>query len=81
MTGELFNLLKEHSILADLLQGPVEPNDAFKRRRRATRLEQKRFRPTCSPSAPRVLLGEAKQGGRGLLYQRAPDRRRTCGSA
>ena len=31
MTGELFNLLKEHSILADLLQGPVEPNDAFKR--------------------------------------------------
>jgi 2-dehydro-3-deoxygalactonokinase len=31
MTGELFNLLKEHSILADLLQGPVEPNEAFKR--------------------------------------------------
>jgi 2-dehydro-3-deoxygalactonokinase len=31
MTGELFNLLKEHSILADLLQGPVEVNDAFRR--------------------------------------------------
>ena len=31
MTGELFNLLKEHSILADLLQPPVEPNDAFRR--------------------------------------------------
>ena len=31
MTGELFNLLKEHSILADLLQGPVELNEAFKR--------------------------------------------------
>lgn len=31
MTGELFNLLKEHSILADLLQGPIEPNEAFKR--------------------------------------------------
>jgi 2-dehydro-3-deoxygalactonokinase len=30
MTGELFNLLKEHSILADLLQGPVEVNEAFK---------------------------------------------------
>jgi 2-dehydro-3-deoxygalactonokinase len=30
MTGELFNLLKEHSILADLLQGEVRPNDAFK---------------------------------------------------
>ena len=29
MTGELFNLLKEHSILSDLLQGEVEPNDAF----------------------------------------------------
>ena len=31
MTGELFSLLKDHSILSDLLQGPVEPNDAFKR--------------------------------------------------
>ena len=30
MTGELYNLLKEHSILADLLQGEVEPNDAFR---------------------------------------------------
>jgi 2-dehydro-3-deoxygalactonokinase len=30
MTGELFSLLKEHSILADLLKGPVEPNDVFK---------------------------------------------------
>jgi 2-dehydro-3-deoxygalactonokinase len=31
MTGELFSLLKEHSILGDLLQGPVEVNDAFRR--------------------------------------------------
>ena len=30
MTGELFSLLKEHSILADLLQGPVEGNDVFR---------------------------------------------------
>lgn len=30
MTGELYNLLKEHSILSDLLQGAVEPNDAFR---------------------------------------------------
>jgi len=30
MTGELFSLLKEHSILSDLLQGKVEANDAFK---------------------------------------------------
>jgi 2-dehydro-3-deoxygalactonokinase len=29
MTGELFNLLKEHSILADLLAGPAEPGPAF----------------------------------------------------
>ena len=30
MTGELFSLLKEHSILADLLKGKVEPNEIFK---------------------------------------------------
>jgi len=30
MTGELFNLLKEHSILSDLLQGEVDVNDAFR---------------------------------------------------
>jgi 2-dehydro-3-deoxygalactonokinase len=30
MTGELFSLLKEHSILSDLLQGKVEANEAFK---------------------------------------------------
>jgi 2-dehydro-3-deoxygalactonokinase len=30
MTGEIFSLLKEHSILADLLSGPVEPNDVFR---------------------------------------------------
>jgi len=30
MTGELFNLLKQHSILADLLTAEVEPNDAFR---------------------------------------------------
>ena len=30
MTGELFNLLKEHSILSDLLSGTVEVGDAFR---------------------------------------------------
>jgi 2-dehydro-3-deoxygalactonokinase len=30
MTGELFSLLKAHSILSDLLQGEVAPNDAFR---------------------------------------------------
>jgi 2-dehydro-3-deoxygalactonokinase len=29
MTGELFNLLKEHSVLAELLTEPAEPDDAF----------------------------------------------------
>lgn len=29
MTGEIFNLLKEHSILSDLLAAPVEPGAAF----------------------------------------------------
>ena len=31
MTGELFNLLREHSILSDLLQGDAEPDGAFLR--------------------------------------------------
>lgn len=30
MTGELFSLLKDHSILADLLKGPVEAGDVFR---------------------------------------------------
>src|SRR3569833_1331753 len=30
MTGELFSLLKEHSILADLLQGKVDDNQVFR---------------------------------------------------
>ena len=30
MTGELFSILKEHSILSDLLQGEVEPGEVFK---------------------------------------------------
>jgi len=30
MTGELFSLLKEHSILSDLLQGPVSDDDVFR---------------------------------------------------
>jgi len=31
MTGEMFSLLKDHSILSDLLQGEVAPGDAFER--------------------------------------------------
>src|SRR3954451_6221973 len=40
MTGELFSLLKAHSILADLLQGEVEPNDAFREAARYASGEQ-----------------------------------------
>lgn len=31
MTGEIFNLLREHSILADLLSGPAEPGGTFEK--------------------------------------------------
>ncbi|HVU30558.1 MAG TPA: 2-dehydro-3-deoxygalactonokinase [Sphingomicrobium sp.] len=31
MTGELFSLLKQHSILADMLAGPVEVDESFRR--------------------------------------------------
>ena len=61
MTGELFSLLKEHSILADLLQGEVEPNDVFSDGARHAHLTTKRFRPTCSRSARGVLLGQTKK--------------------
>lgn len=30
MTGELFSLLREHSVLSDLLQGDASPDDAFR---------------------------------------------------
>ena len=30
MTGEVFNLLRQHSILADLLKSEAEPNDSFR---------------------------------------------------
>ena len=31
MTGELYNLLKEHSILSELLEGDASPDEAFRR--------------------------------------------------
>src|SRR5690349_16789606 len=60
MTGELFSLLKEHSILSDLLQGEVEANDAFK---------QAAGHAIANESLPadlfavraRVLLGQAEK--------------------
>jgi 2-dehydro-3-deoxygalactonokinase len=60
MTGEIFNLLKQHSILADLLQGPVEPNDAF---RRGVRHAMEREMLTANLFGVRasVLLGQASK--------------------
>jgi 2-dehydro-3-deoxygalactonokinase len=57
MTGELFSLLKEHSILADLLQGPVEVNDAFKRGVRRV-LERDMLPADLFGARAEVLLGQ-----------------------
>ena len=60
MTGELFNLLKEHSILADLLQGPVEPNEAFKRGVHRA-LEREMLPADLFGVRAAVLLGQASK--------------------
>jgi 2-dehydro-3-deoxygalactonokinase len=60
MTGELFSLLKEHSILSDLLQGKVEANDAFKEAaHHAIYFEQ--LPADLFTVRARVLLGQAKK--------------------
>jgi 2-dehydro-3-deoxygalactonokinase len=60
MTGELFSLLKEHSILADLLKGDVEPNQAFQ-----AAAKHAIFNETLPAELfeirARVLLGAAKK--------------------
>src|SRR3954447_15326275 len=60
MTGELFSLLKEHSILADLLQGEVAANDVFKEAARFAVFNEALPADLFSVRA-RVLLGEAKR--------------------
>jgi len=60
MTGELFSLLKNHSILADLLQGPVEPNAVFREAARFAILNEALPAELFSVRA-RVLLGQAKK--------------------
>jgi 2-dehydro-3-deoxygalactonokinase len=60
MTGELFSLLKEHSILADLLQGPVEPNDSFKEAARYA-IYNEALPADLFGVRARVLLGQAKK--------------------
>ena len=58
MTGELFNLLKQHSILADLLGGEAEPGDAFERGVTHA-LENADLPAELFAVRARVLLGEA----------------------
>jgi 2-dehydro-3-deoxygalactonokinase len=60
MTGELFNLLKEHSILADLLQAPVEVNDAFRRGVRHA-MEREMLPAALFGVRAAVLLGQANK--------------------
>lgn len=60
MTGELFNLLKDHSILSDLLQGEVQANDAFKQAARHA-IDHDALPADLFSVRARVLLGQAKK--------------------
>ncbi len=60
MTGELFNLLKDHSILADLLAGDVAPDDAFLAGAKVGLWNSDLPAELFSVRA-RVLLGQAKE--------------------
>jgi 2-dehydro-3-deoxygalactonokinase len=60
MTGELFNLLREHSILADLLAGPVDPVAAFESGVRHGFAESDLTAELFSVRA-RFLLGKARR--------------------
>ena len=60
MTGELFNLLKEHSILSDLLAPPVELGDAFDAGVRHG-LESTDLPAELFSVRARVLLGKARR--------------------
>ena len=60
MTGELFSLLKDHSILADLLHGDVAANDVFKEAARHAVFHEALPAELFSVRA-RVLLGQAKK--------------------
>jgi len=60
MTGELFNLLKQHSIVGDLLQGEVAVNDAFARGA-AHGLEHEDLTSELFAIRARWLLGKAER--------------------
>jgi 2-dehydro-3-deoxygalactonokinase len=60
MTGELFNLLRQHSILADLLKPDAEPNDAFRRGVRHA-LDAEDLTSELFAVRARVILGEDRR--------------------
>jgi 2-dehydro-3-deoxygalactonokinase len=60
MTGELFNLLKEHSILSDLLKGEVAVNDAFRQAAHHAVFNEALPADLFTVRA-RVLLGQARK--------------------
>jgi 2-dehydro-3-deoxygalactonokinase len=60
MTGELFSLLKEHSVLADLLKGEVEDNEVFRSAARHAIFHEALPSELFSVRA-RVLLGQARK--------------------
>ena len=60
MTGELFNLLKEHSILSDLLTGEVAVGDAFRAGAHEGLITEALPAELFAVRA-RVLLGQAKR--------------------
>lgn len=62
MTGELFSLLKEHSILSDLLQAEAEPGEAFERGVRRGLSDDDLTAELFSVRA-RVLLGQTERSG------------------
>jgi 2-dehydro-3-deoxygalactonokinase len=59
MTGELYSLLKKHSILADLLKADALPDDAFRRGARHS-LDHDDLPAELFAVRARVLLGEAR---------------------
>lgn len=60
MTGELFGLLKKHSILAELLEGPVGVNDSFRRGVRYA-LEREILPSALFEVRAAVLLGQMER--------------------
>lgn len=60
MTGEIFSLLKDHSILSSILGGSVEPNDMFRHAARSSFNDGALLAELFGVRA-RVLLGQAKK--------------------